>query len=345
MVDFLDVARDLYAAGKCGSAASESFKTVFSAIDKLQPVHSKSRLDIRNLESVFGAFEMARTLGQFGDLSGEDIAKLGPAMKQLIVTTLDQTVEYPVVVPRNEKKQVVPPVPYYLFAQLVAACRKETVSVLTFNYDVAMDYALHFTSQSANYYLTPDFGDKGIPLLKLHGSVNWSTCTKCEKIIPVTMEEFFMAHTSPPRSDTSHVKIPVGQLSGGAHCQGATPGQWLIVPPTWSKAEYHRTIASVWSRAAQELSGAESIFVIGFSLPPTDSFFEYLYSLGTVGKPLRRFWVVDIDQTGEIEKRYKRLLGPAAEQRFNYFAEDFQMGISRIAHALGVSKFINPVYS
>jgi hypothetical protein len=38
----------------------------------------------------------------------------------------------------------------------------------------------------------------------------------------------------------------------------------------------------VWRTAAQHLSEAEHIFIIGYSLPETDQFFRYLYGLGTV---------------------------------------------------------------
>jgi len=83
-------------------------------------------------------------------------------------------------------------------------------------------------------------------------------------------------------------------------------------------------LATVWKRAAHELREAENIYVVGFSLQATDEFFRYLYSLGSVSDTLlRRFWVIDPDQTGAVEKRFRALLGPGAEQRFAFHKETF----------------------
>jgi len=77
--------------------------------------------------------------------------------------------------------------------------------------------------------------------------------------------------------------------------------------------------------------------VIGFSLPPTDTFFQYLYALGSVGQPLRRFQVFDIAPLGgEIEQRFRGLLGPGAEQRFRYSQTPFDGAIRMMAAELGL---------
>jgi hypothetical protein len=66
-------------------------------------------------------------------------------------------------------------------------------------------------------------------------------------------------------------------------------------------------------------------------MPPSDAFFRHIYGLGTVGDvDLKRFWVFDPNDSGEIEDRYRRLLGPSAKQRFQYFAEDFTDAIVRL---------------
>ncbi len=70
-----------------------------------------------------------------------------------------------------------------------------------------------------------------------------------------------------------------------------------------------------------ELADAENVFVIGYSLPPSDHFFPLLFGLGTVGAaPLRRFWVFDPDSN--LSKKFERLLGPGALQRFRSFETD-----------------------
>src|SRR5262249_24599334 len=108
----------------------------------------------------------------------------------------------------------------------------------------------------------------------------------------------------------------VSLLKEVSHCGKPLPVDPVIVPPTWNKTQYHQQIGAVWSQAAKHLSEAENIFVIGYSLPDTDLFFRYLYSLGTVGDTLlKRFWVFDPDKSS-VSKRFERLLGETAKARF-----------------------------
>ena len=53
MTDFLDVAGDLYRSDR---SSFKDFEPVFSAISALSAAHSKSILDLDNIESVFAAF-------------------------------------------------------------------------------------------------------------------------------------------------------------------------------------------------------------------------------------------------------------------------------------------------
>ena len=104
-------------------------------------------------------------------------------------------------------------------------------------------------------------------------------------------------------------------------------GPPLLVPPTWNKGGYRGVLASVWQQAANELSEAQRIFVVGYSLPETDSFFRYLYALGTLGpKRLRRFWVFDPEPEGQpdgVKERYQDLIGRGVEAHFKYYQKEF----------------------
>jgi hypothetical protein len=101
----------------------------------------------------------------------------------------------------------------------------------------------------------------------------------------------------------------------------------LLVPPSWNKLDYGRHLAPIWKRAAEELSNAENIFVIGYSLPETDAFFRHLYALGSLGDRLiKRFWVFDLDRSGSVESRFRAVLGKAALSRFKYSSNGFPYG-------------------
>jgi hypothetical protein len=90
-------------------------------------------LDLHNIESIFAAFEMARTLGGFADYGPDVTDSLVRAMRTLIVKTLEQTILLPV---RNNS-QVLPPPPYTEFAALCSSLRNarpaESIAVITFN--------------------------------------------------------------------------------------------------------------------------------------------------------------------------------------------------------------------
>jgi hypothetical protein len=70
------------------SEIARAFSLVAAARSQLQRAQSKARLDIRNVESVFAAFEMAALFERLGDLPREDIGRLLPSMRQVIVHTI-----------------------------------------------------------------------------------------------------------------------------------------------------------------------------------------------------------------------------------------------------------------
>jgi hypothetical protein len=335
MLEFLDTAHNLWKLKRVPDV-EPSFDSVFQGISSLQSVHSKSQLDIQNLESVFAAFEMANTIGKFGVYSKETIKQFVESMKVVIAKTIEKTVFLPV----KPGKIIEAPPPYGNFEQLIehltrSAQPQHTVSIITFNYDMAVDYAFHRKLKSIDYGFS-DTPSGGMPILKLHGSINWAECSVCHVVAPVTLEEYFKKYLiSFFDEDIQRITLDIGShLSGFKHvCGGAYMKNPAIVPPTWDKSQYRKNVASVWARAAQELSQAENIYVIGFSLPPTDSFFKYLYALGSVGTSiLKRFWVFDIDDSGKVEGRFRELLGPGASQRFKYHKEDFSKAIVTLRH-------------
>ena len=105
----------------------------------------------------------------------------------------------------------------------------------------------------------------------------------------------------------------------------------VIVPPTWNKAEHNQILSQVWGRASKELGEAEYIFIIGYSLSETDSFFKLLYALGTVGSvPFKKIEVFNPDESDEIKTRFRSLMGLGAYARFKYIDRDFSASLSTI---------------
>ena len=335
MEDFLDTAKDLWKSGKI-KQAEDSFQKVFEGISQLQLVHSKSQLDIHNVESVFAAFEMMRTLKKFGSYSLDQIVELVNAMRQVIVQTIETTLKLPVPV----REPAHAPRPYADFAHLLDYLRtvsnpSHNISIITFNYDMALDYSFFDRSKPLTLNYSLDENTEGVPVLKLHGSLNWARCSICDKVIPWSLSDYVKKYPwdISAKGETRYVTLGIGShLNSFTHCDKNVHQEPVIVPPTWNKTQYHSKLSIVWSRAAQVLSEAENIFVIGYSLPLSDMFFRYLYALGTVGpSTLRRFWVFNPDSTGVTKSRFKELLGQGIQEpRFKYITQTFEQSIGAI---------------
>jgi NAD-dependent SIR2 family protein deacetylase len=336
MVDFLEKADELRKSNRAGENAGElkpDFDAVFNVISALQPVHSKSELDLDNIESVFAAFEMGRLINRLPDLSKNNSDSLLLSMKRLIYKTLEKTILYPV---RNN--HVYPPNSYHKFAELItklnADANNNRCSIITFNYDIALDYALSFNTHPANYCLSENFKQGHINLFKLHGSLNWAKCSKCGEIVPLTIQNYFQKYHFPFLHDAKSVCLDFASKlssSGLMHCQEYIKSEPLIVPPTWNKMSYQQDLSKVWSHAASELTNAESIFVLGYSLPDSDLFFRYFFALGSVGPTrIKRFWVFDPDKE-RVLPRFQNLVGAGTKTKFSFHALPFSEAINFIA--------------
>ncbi len=334
MYDFLDTASHLNSVGEVGDK-KEHFDRVFTAISELQTVHSKSQLDLNNIESIFSALEIANVLSKLPGFDADEIPKVIASLKELIVTTLEKTIRFPV-----KGRNIGPTSSYKSFAELIRYLKSDahptyTSSVITFNYDIALDFAMHATGLGPIYGFGPEVtANEPIKLLKLHGSLNWAVRADTEGVLPLTLQEYFGKYSLNSLGESKTCTIPIGnqlQEYYSEHGNFDVKPEPVIVPPTWNKADYHQLLSIIWGAAAKELEDAEYIFIIGYSLPETDAFFRLLYGLGTVGStPLKKIAVYNPDTKGEIYKRFLNMLGPGASARFDFLKLNFKESIGNI---------------
>jgi hypothetical protein len=333
MSDFLDRASDLSRFGGISalSKIGQDIEEVFKAISELQSVYYKSHLDLDNIESVFGAIEMALILKKLGKRSYEEIQKLRDSLVTVIYKTLEYGIKFPVI-----GQTIYSPEPYEDFASTLIDALKNNrgtanmpYSFITFNYDLCLDHALrHFNG--CDYCLNGKRDAGKYPLLKLHGSINWGLSG--EEIIPRYIQE---AHFD-LWGDNKYVYYDLGsKLSNKTHNDKPLSGPPVIIPPTWDKNSYHAQISNVWSVAASELSTAENIIVIGYSLPETDSFFRYLFALGADSPiKIRNFVVINPDESGQVEKGFRALTGQGIENRLKFIKKPFEESLNEISDIL-----------
>lgn len=335
MGDFVEIAEALHQSNAAPDY-TEDFKTFLTARQALIAVHMKAVLDVDNIESLLGAFEMARLLGSLGGLDAKILEGLPSATRRVINATLCHRIQYRADV---SGRRVLPPIPYNRFGQIIGEINSSNhgkVTIITFNYDLAVDYSFHFHQLRTDYCLDGGAHANAIPLLKLHGSLNWTRCGKCDAVVPLTMQQFWQTHEWAPfrkPDQTMQLVVSGGDLSRLKHCEEACSEDPIIVPPTWNKTQYHTAIANVWRRAAQELSDAEHIVVVGYSMPSTDQFFHYLLSLGMVGKSfLRNLVVCDPDE--RVAGRFESLLSSATRPRLSRIHADFSSALEQLQQKL-----------
>jgi hypothetical protein len=332
MSNFLDRARELLAAKEVDDRR-EQFETAFEVVSHLQRIHSKARLDHNNIESVFSAVDLARTLRKLPGISADNIDGALKSLVWLIVRTLEQSIKFETkggaFQGTSEYRQLA-----LLIDELRAREPALSSAVLTFNYDIAMDLSFVVSGLPYTYGLTT--GEQGVPVLKLHGSLNWGR-TKNEKhaIVPYDLhhyvQNFRLQHwfrgDGNPLVSSPITKQAMEQLRLQQHDVEDEP---VLVPPTWSKGEYHREIANVWSRAARELEQARHVFVLGYSLPETDQFFRLLFGLGTEGQSVISKIALFDPNPGPVESRFRAMLGQGALDRFEIFEQTFGAGLQTI---------------
>src|SRR5207245_11583679 len=74
--------------------------------------------------------------------------------------------------------------------------------------------------------------------------------------------------------------------------------------------------ALLWLSAVKEIQSAFQIIVIGYSMPATDTFFQYLLTLGlSQNSRLNRVVVVNNDSSPSLKERYEKVFSRSLNDR------------------------------
>ncbi len=330
MNDFLDKAEDLLWEKKL-EHNEELFRKVFEAIAKLRGIYAKTNLSMDNIEDVFSIFEMSKTLSKLGDLSPEKIEELYNSIKVFIAVTLEETILFD---SGQSNPGYQPTSDYLAFALLLKDLEKIhkkrdsklRSSIITFNYDLALELSLHNQTINYKYCLSDEVAEQGYPILKLHGSLNWGRCKYCKK---TGFNDVFGNNYRYSLGS----KIPFQGHPEDIICKNCNKmigeKEPDIIPPSWNKITTSANIKNVWKKAAEELHEAKEIVVIGYSLPETDLFFKYLFALGTDSSTrIEKFIVCDPDP--KVGEKFSKLLGKGITNRFKYVEYDFNHAIGEL---------------
>lgn len=178
-------------------------------------------------------------------------------------------------------------------------------TIISFNYELLMDYALNNLKDAKAYWHIRD--GYGIPcqeitqkerkektehlpsnvhLYKLHGSLNWLFCPRCGQLYSYNHSD-----------DKGHSMI-INGMANLIKCTTEHCCQRLsrvIIPPTLIK-NYQSIpfIPDLWQEAKQRLEQAAEIIVIGYSFPTTDFRSNWMFRKAiTQNSKLQRVVVID----------------------------------------------------
>jgi NAD-dependent SIR2 family protein deacetylase len=366
--EFLDVSRELFDDPDSGldDAEKKLFAQVFDFKKRVAQSREKFRIDLDNIEQLFGLIEMSHRLERKEDVRNAMVYVIAKTLQLAIARTRQrQSVRVSAAsgfymgsfpwkdrVPSENPNVRVPDI-YTHFALLLsgqydAPSKSRSNVVITFNYDLVLDDALRGIGVEPLYGLLDCSSDDltvpqgtGVSVLKLHGSTNWAICPQCNKVHVIGIK-----FTGNPEAFRTRPCAECGK-----------PGlRLLLVPPSWDKSEYRETMRPVWNQAVNALKTAKRICVIGYSMPETDTFFKFLLALGLAeNHHLYRFVLVDKTTralAGEaspepksgtiIEARYKAMFEMLfVKRRFTFFGDGFADFLTNIGAAMGRAETIS----
>jgi len=202
-------------------------------------------LDESNIEGV---------LNYVGNLKFVGNSRVGRFSPQ---TILDFLTQYIVTLLAGRIRN--PPSYYAKFVDSVLS--NSRAGVLSFNYDLLLDSLLINRIGQLDYGFPAEdryrlYGGlsgvrQGIPLIKLHGSINWTTCSVCRTI------------------GLHRGVAPLYRNCPRENCNGVWKG--MIVPPAWNKLPYATNLRLLWNQARDLLENASKVIIIGFSFSALDS--------------------------------------------------------------------------
>lgn len=325
MTTFVDKMYDLFI-----DSDNEEFRSVFKAIAQLRQVYANSHLDLNNIESVLVAFDMGRLVKQLGTFRDEETEILYKALVRMIIETVEQTTWF-----EGGGNANVPFIrgAYSSFVSRAIRLSESTKSrcdFITLNYDISLDYCLSSTGDV-------DYGFEQVgakhALLKLHGSANWfntpsGIVAKSVRISDII--KFGQKHIL----EYEHTQGGHRRLKRIYFSKCTDHKETFIVPPSYSKHFSVPQMESVWRNAAMLLSKADVIVFIGYSVPPSDLMFRYLFGIGTLeNNRIRK--ILCLDPNAAVEATYREFLGQFTASRLTFVKGNFDSyGLSLLNEAM-----------
>ncbi len=172
--------------------------------------------------------------------------------------------------------------------------KKDKLSIITLNWDTMLEQELYRECREIEKKVMIDYcfysypfvenvrwipstllktkGYYNIKILKLHGSFNWLVCPRCGRI-SIDFEDNIAKYVlGADRKEQSFCKY----CSTEYELESRPRLRSLFVSPTYLKSFQDSNIKNIWHNAFIELSEADKVVFIGYSLPSADFEFKHL---------------------------------------------------------------------
>lgn len=172
--------------------------------------------------------------------------------------------------------------------------KKDRLSVITLNWDTMLEQELYKKCCLSDKKVMPDYcfysypfaedgywipstllkskGYYNIKILKIHGSFNWLVCPRCGRISVDFEDNIAKYMLGADRKEQSFCKY----CSAEYEMESRPMLRSLFVSPTYLKSFQDSNIKNIWHNAFIELSEADKVVFIGYSLPDADFEFKHL---------------------------------------------------------------------
>jgi hypothetical protein len=202
--------------------------------------------------------------------------------------------------------------------KLVKEILKKNDTILSFNYDCTIDYALKKfgdkiwnaefgyclntkrvkTFSGYNHWngAKPASSHDTIKLLKMHGSLHFKITKKINEKFEVTLKE-----------------RPYTKQNGNQ--------KFTIIPPEWNKNFDHPIFSEIWKIASEEIFNSETLVFIGYSFPSTDSHTLGLFTTAMKRASIKNLVIVNPDQ--KARERTRQILIRGLNERTKVISFDY----------------------
>ena len=208
-----------------------------------------------------------------------------------------------------------------IYQQFADQLTKEDI-IISYNYDLLLDNAILNKFQEINYGV--DFmnnqsssglklGSNAPLLLKPHGSLNWYYCPKCYTYYCLNFSDIINKETYFFSSEQ-------------CYCGNEEPNR-VITPLTYYKTFQNPLLNILWMKINQQLSIADKVYFVGYSMPDADYMSKYYFIKG-LARPhpesCAKITVVlpNAEELG-LSKKYKKIFGELS-QKFDVLEQKFE---------------------